>query len=55
MVENTAEPEMLSGRMRTVWQAREGEAITYTGTDFIEFGADGRISRVTMFFDSEPD
>jgi len=27
----------------------------YTGTDFIEFGDDGRVQQVTMFYDSTPD
>jgi hypothetical protein len=26
-----------------------------SGTDFVEFAADGRVSRVTMFYDSAPE
>jgi hypothetical protein len=51
----TSEPEMLGNRLRVSWIARPDGEETYTGTDFIEFAADGRVSQVTMFYDSTPD
>ncbi len=45
----SGKPEVLGGRMRARWvvDGLEGAA----GTDFVEFAADGRISRVTVFSD----
>jgi hypothetical protein len=54
-ISDTAEPETLGNRLRTQWVARQEGADTYTGTDFIEFDSDGRISQVTMFYDSTPE
>ncbi|MEP6759353.1 MAG: hypothetical protein ABJB55_09175 [Actinomycetota bacterium] len=54
VVSETTEPEILGDRLRVSWVARqEGEQI-YTGTDFVEFAEDGRISRLTMFYDAVP-
>jgi hypothetical protein len=53
-VTDTTEPQMLDGRMRTRWEARQDGVPVYTGTDFVEFDAEGRISRLTMFIDSGP-
>lgn len=54
-ISDTAEPELLGGRLRTRWKATQDSEVVYTGTDFIEFAADGRISQVTMFYDSSPE
>ncbi len=54
MVTDTTEPEMLGGRMRTRWEARQDGRSVYTGTDFVEFDDEGRIIRLTMFTDSGP-
>ena len=51
----SSDPETLGGRMRTTWIAVADSSETYTGTDFVEFAADGRISQLTMFYDSTPD
>ncbi len=50
-----SDPEALGGRLRTRWVAVADSSETYTGTDFVEFTADGRISQLTMFYDSTPD
>jgi hypothetical protein len=49
-----SEPEVLGTRLRVSWVARQRHEDVYTGTDFIEFADDGRIARVTMFYDSTP-
>jgi hypothetical protein len=54
-VAETSEPQALGGRVRVSWVATQGAAAVYTGTDFVEFAEDGRIARVTMFYDSTPD
>ena len=54
-IAETGEPELVGNRLRVPWVARQGEAEVYTGTDFIEFAGDGRLSRVTMFYDSTPE
>ena len=41
-------------RLRVLWEARQNGRQLYTGTDFVEFAEDGRVSRVTMFYDSAP-
>jgi hypothetical protein len=51
----SSEPEVLGGRMRTTWKATAGGEVMFTGTDFLEFAPDGRIARVTMFYDSTPE
>ena len=35
--------------------ARQRHEDVYSGTDFIKFADDGRIARVTMFYDSTPE
>jgi hypothetical protein len=55
VVTETSEPQVIGERLRVRWVARQGDTRMYTGTDFLEFAADGRISRLTMFYDSTPD
>ena len=55
VIAETSEPEILGDRLRVRWVARQGNRQMYTGTDFIEFADDGRVSRVTMFTDSTPE
>jgi hypothetical protein len=55
VVVDTSEPEVLGERLRVPWEARQDGVRLYTGTDFVEFAPDGRISRLTMFYDSTPD
>ena len=50
-----SEPEVLGTRLRVSWVARQRHEDVYTGTDFIEFADDGRIARVTMFYDPTPE
>ena len=47
-------PQVVGNRLRVRWSARQARTEMFTGTDFIEFAPDGRISRVTMFYDSTP-
>jgi hypothetical protein len=54
VVAETSEPEVLADRLRVRWIARQGVTEMFTGTDFVEFADDGRVSRVTMFYDSTP-
>ncbi|MEA2554975.1 MAG: hypothetical protein QOI60_306 [Actinomycetota bacterium] len=54
VVTETSEPEVLGNRLRVRWVARQGATEMFTGTDFVEFAEDGRVSRVTMFYDSTP-
>ena len=51
VVTETTRPQVLGNRLRVRWMARQGDAQMYTGTDFVEFAHDGRVSRVTMFSD----
>lgn len=55
VVTETSEPEIIGNRLRVSWVARQEGEQTYTGTDFVEFDEDGRVSRLTMFYDSTPD
>jgi len=55
VVTETSEPQILGSRLRVRWVAHQADEQMFTGTDFIEFAEDGRISRVTMFYDSTPD
>jgi hypothetical protein len=55
VVSATAEPERLGNRLRGKWAQYESGGLTLSGTDFVEFAADGRIQRLTMFFDSGPE
>jgi SnoaL-like protein len=44
----TSTPRMLAGRMAITWAGEGGDPpIPQAGTDVIEFGSDGRITRVT--------
>ena len=52
VIVESSTPEVLGGRLRVSWVARQGQVEVYTGIDFIEFASDGRIARVTMFYDS---
>ncbi len=42
---------MLDGRMLVRWVATQGDEQRYSGADVVEFGPDGRIVRVTNFYD----
>ncbi len=55
VITETSEPQVLGNRLRVRWVALQGDTRRYTGTDFVEFAEDGRVSRVTMFYDSTPD
>ena len=51
-ISETSAPKMLGGRMLVRWVATETSAEqTFVGTDVIEFAEDGRIARLTMFYD----
>ena len=54
VVTETSAPQVLGNRLRVRWVARQGDTQPYTGTDFVEFAEDRRVSRVTMFYDSTP-
>jgi hypothetical protein len=51
IVSETTDPKMLDRRMLVRWVATQGNEQRYSGTDVVEFGTDGRIARVTNFFD----
>ncbi|MDP9234417.1 MAG: nuclear transport factor 2 family protein [Actinomycetota bacterium] len=55
VITETSPPQVLGNRLRVSWVARQGDTQMYTGTDFVEFAEDGRVSRVTMFYDSTPE
>ena len=55
VITETSEPQVLGNRLRVRWSARQGDTQMYTGTDFVEFAEDGRVARVTMFYDSKPE
>jgi hypothetical protein len=46
-----SEPKMLGEQMLVRMVATEGAEQRYSGTDVVEFGSDGRIVRVTNFYD----
>jgi hypothetical protein len=50
-VSETTRPKVLGGRMLVRWVATQGGEQKYSGTDVVEFGAGGRITHVTNFFD----
>jgi hypothetical protein len=50
-ISDVTTPQVLGGRMRVQWIAHQDGEVTYTGTDLIELAPDGRIARVTMFYD----
>jgi hypothetical protein len=51
IVSETTNPKVLDRRMLVRWVATQGNEQRYAGTDVVEFRADGRIARVTNFFD----
>ena len=51
IVSETARPKVLGGRMLVRWVATQAGERKYSGTDVVEFGADGRIARVMNLFD----
>ena len=55
VVSATAEPEVLGDRLRGKWAQYENGVLALSGADFVEFAEDGRIQRLTMFFDSTPE
>ena len=55
VINETSAPEVLGNRLRVQWVAQQGDMQVYTGSDFVEFAEDGRVSRVTMFYDSTPE
>lgn len=52
VVSATGEPEMLGDRLRGKWAQFEDGVLMLSGADFVEFAEDGRIRRLTMYFDS---
>jgi hypothetical protein len=52
VVGESTSPQLLGNRIRVTWVASQADVVMYTGTDFIELADDGRIARVTMFYDS---
>ena len=51
----TSAPRMLAGRMAVTWAAEGGDSTTaLSGTDVIEFDAEGRIARVTDVLGAGP-
>lgn len=56
VVSEVGEPELVGDRLRGLWVQHDGNGIkAYSGVDFVEFGEDGRIKQLTMFFDETPD
>ena len=55
VVAETSEPQVLGSRLRVRWAALQAGVQTFSGTDFVEFAPDGRVSRVTMFSDDSPE
>jgi hypothetical protein len=53
-ISNSSEPQVLANRLRVNWIAMQGDIQVFTGTDFLEFSDDGRVSRLTMFYDPTP-
>jgi ketosteroid isomerase-like protein len=50
----SSELAVLSSRAWYRWTAKTGDGEEFSGTDFIELAQDGRIQRVTNFFDEDP-
>lgn len=48
----TTDVAMLGDRAWYRWSATTGDGQSFEGTDFIEFGVDGRIQRLTNFYDN---
>ena len=56
VVTGIGDPELLGDRLRAPWVQHDGIGVkAYSGVDFVEFAKDGRIERLTMFFDEIPD
>jgi hypothetical protein len=55
VITETSKPQILGNRLRIHWEALQGDTRAYAGADFVEFDEDGRVSRVTMFYDLTPD
>ena len=51
-IEATSAPVFLGGRGWYSWHATTGDGEDFDGIDFIEFAADGRIQRLTNFYDA---
>jgi len=54
VVTTTRELVILGDRGWLQWTAQSATGSTSSGTDFIEFAADGRIARLTDFLDRSP-
>ncbi len=55
VIAETDAPQVVGNRLRVPWVVRQAGVERFSGTDFVEFGADGRICRVTMFADATPE
>ncbi|HEY2803077.1 MAG TPA: DUF72 domain-containing protein [Actinomycetota bacterium] len=51
VVSDTSAPKLVDGRLLVRWSAAQDREQRYSGTDVVEFAPDGRIARVTNFFD----
>jgi uncharacterized protein YecE (DUF72 family) len=51
VVSDTSAPKLVDGRLLVRWSAEVNGEQRYSGTDVVEFTPDGRIARVTNFFD----
>jgi hypothetical protein len=51
VVSDTTAPKLVDGRLLVRWSAAQDGEQRYSGTDVVEFAPDGRIARVTNFFD----
>lgn len=51
VVTTTSPPEVMGDRLRGKWEQQEDGKTVYRGEDFVEFASDGRIARLTMFYD----
>jgi uncharacterized protein YecE (DUF72 family) len=53
VVSDTSAPKLVDGRLLVRWSASQNGEQRYSGTDVVEFSPDGRIARVTNFFDAD--
>jgi hypothetical protein len=53
-VKDEREPDVIADRLRVRWVATQEGTAVYRGVDFVEFGSDGRIDRITNFYDDTP-
>ena len=51
-LEAASDPVFLGPRGWYGWRATTGDGEAFDGIDFFEFGADGRIERLTNFYDA---